>query len=188
MGHSLPCFFHQVPVFQSPWLTSRANIQAGGLTVWVQQGWQDPATGVRASVQDPSLWGWWDLWFPERSSGGCERAEGRSLVRPWRKSWAPAKQSGTLRRVQVPEGCYWAEWLSRTPGWQLKEARPKGRTHQEWRDSGGSPRCAQGKELKCTFPECPLGGRHFPLLVLRACPYSQALPDAQVLRNAQRAG
>ena len=111
----------------------------------VQQGWTDclgSAGLARSSYRGtcicpgPILVGLVGPVVPREKLG---RAERRSLVRTWRRSRAPAKQSGTLRRVQVPDGCYWAEWLSRTPSGQLREARPKGRTHREWRDSGGSP-------------------------------------------------
>lgn len=63
------------------------------------------ATGARASVSDPSLWDWWDLRFLERRPKVHERVQWRSFVRTWMRNRDPAKQSGNLRRAQVPKGC-----------------------------------------------------------------------------------
>ena len=103
MGHSLPCFSHQVWVFQeAPWRTPRPNIQG-----W-RAGWLASAGLARSSSRGactcpgPIPVGIVGLWFPGRSSGGAQKLERRSLARTWKRSWTPVRQSGILKKGPSP--------------------------------------------------------------------------------------
>lgn len=58
MGHSIPCFSTRSECFRKlPDGHQGQTSRDGGLAGWLPQGWQDPAPGVHAPVQDPSPWG-----------------------------------------------------------------------------------------------------------------------------------
>ena len=121
MGHSIPCFSHQVRVFQeAPWRTPRPNIQG-----W-RAGWLASAGLARSSSRGactcpgPIPVGLVGLWSPGRSSGGHRSLKGEALQELEREAGLQSDRVGFSRRAQVPEGCYWMEWVSSTPSWQLR--------------------------------------------------------------------